>query len=558
MPDIEKKIELDSEKSNEDLKRIAYKEEPRLLSLILRDNKYLMETVSNGIKGGKKGHFWNPKARFLYDLILYSYKKYGSNLTRTGIDSIMDSINEIDGNEIEEEDKTSIRLYWDDVYSMHVSTEDFNLLIDNINNRYIQVQAVSKLRNGLNELISSKSNQNQIIKDIKADFLKIDNLEPDSYSKIMSMEEGFNFAIEYIKGRRENPQDVDTVLTGIKTIDKMFYGFERGSYTVVTGFINGGKSTLMFNMGMNMAQLGYNVVYVSIEKAAKPLYRRLLSLYALIDYNRIKRGGKNEDGLSDYYYNKFVDAANEAKNTIAPHFDMVQVSTGTTLTKIISLVEEIKSNKKIDVLIVDYLGVIGPETHHQGRADLDEAKVSQRLQAYGRENMFVTITGAQLKTTSAKESRNKINKMEGDSDIQNFEVNTEDIAGSKVIIADADNCISCALNNDQPPTKMIVRSTKARDDESKVNKILDFDGKLGRVSDPQFEDGQITDVDKWLYNQNLSDDDLDSDDLFTKDDSDFDNLEENEENTNQEIEEENNVEEDFLEGVDDEDILGQG
>ena len=87
-----------------------------------------------------------------------------------------------------------------------------------------------------------------------------------------------------------------------------------------------------------------------------------------------------------------------------------------------------------------------------------------------------------------------------------------------MIIADADNGLSAVLNNDSPPTKMFVFGTKARDDEAKRTMVLDFDGKLGRVSDPVFEPGQVDGVDDILFNSTMTEEELmDGDAIYNSD-----------------------------------------
>lgn len=501
--------------NNEALRRSAHKDECRFLSIILKDKDALMDAMSLGFEPGPYGHFWNPEARFLFGIIHAYYKKYSKPLTRTAIDTIMESMTVVDGKTIDEEDKTTARMYWDKIYSTESSSDDYELLRDNINNRLVQWKAYEILKSGIETIAKSSNNQTEAVKKIREQFISIDHLDADPYSLTMSINEGMDKVIEFVTQRREHPEQREAVLCGIQALDDVYHGFERGSYTVVTGMINGGKTTLMFNMGFNMAKLGYNVVYVSIEKKAVPIFTRLLCLHALIDYNRVKIGGKSEKGLSDYYYKKLQDAANDVKNNIHPNFDVIQVAQGTKLSKIFSEIEKIKVSKKVDVLVVDYLGVIGTETHHPGRPDLDEAKTSQRLQAYGRINNFVTITGAQLKTPAAKEIRGKAKKATAD-DSGDVEVNTEDIAGSKMIIADADNAVGCILNSDQPPTKMFVYVTKARDDESRKTITLDFDGKLGRVCDPEYTIGQVKDVDKLIYDEKITEESLKGDDNLFK------------------------------------------
>ena len=110
-------------------------------------------------------------------------------------------------------------------------------------------------------------------------------------------------------------------------------------------------------------------------------------------------------------YSRLNDAASDLLENIKPNFDVIQAAQGTKLSKILGEIEKIKNRKKIDVIIVDYLGVIGNETNHPGRPDLDDAYTSSRLQAYGRINNFVTISAVQLKTSSSKEIRNRSKRL---------------------------------------------------------------------------------------------------------------------------------------------------
>lgn len=496
--------------NNEALKALAKKEEPRLLSILLHDKECLMNAVSSGIKAGDKGHFWIEKARFLYSIIFEYYSKYSQVLTRTAMESVMDSLSSIGGSKIDEDDRTTARMYYDEIFSLEAPVSDYQLLRDHVNNRYVQWQAFDIMKDEMEGLVKATNGQVDQIKKIQERFMHIDNLSSDAYCGSLGMIEAMPQVRKHIIDRRDNPDNDPRVPTGIKAIDKTYYLSPR-SYTIVSGMINGGKTTFMFNVGFNMAKAGYNVVYVSIEKEALPIMIRLTSLHALVDYNRIKAGGKGDYGLPDVYFDKLIQATADLENNIKPNFDCIQAVPGTKWSKLESEIEKIKSTKKIHVLIIDYLGVIGFETHHPGRPDMDEAIVSKRIQAYGKINAFVTLAASQLKTPSVKEIRNKAKKATAD-DTSQVEVNTEDLAGSKMIIADADNGLSVVLNSDKPATKMFVYGTKARDDEAHNCAVLDFDGRIGRVSDPEFNTGHITEVDSLIYDDQISDEDLTSDD----------------------------------------------
>jgi len=503
---------------NEEVVRLAEKEEARFLGIMLRDKNCLSDSISYGIKPteqNKPGHFIDQKNSYLYSLIQQNFINYGSLLTRSAVDSLMDM--QEGGTD---EQRSSMKTYWDKIWNRSdVEIEDYRMLRDHINDRYVLWQFFEVWSHG-DQIIKATINHTELVKGFLTDIGALKNLDPDPYSLTMSMEEGITLAMEHIKDRRENPADPDRIKTGIKALDEIYNGFEKGSYTVVSGMINGGKTTLLMNVAFNMAKAGYNVAYVSLEKKAELFYRRILSNHASTDYNRIKRGGKEEWGITDHWYGKLQEGAKDLLENIKPHLDCLQFVQGTVLTKILSELDKIRMIKSLDVIVVDYLGVIGFESKTVGRPDLDLAKVHQRLQAYGKEHNLVTLTALQLKSSSSKEIRKKASKVGTDSDVSSVEVNTEDYSGSQMIIADADNAVGCVLNADHPPTKMYISISKARDDESRKTITLDFDGKLGRVSDPEYTPQQIKATHDLLYDSNIDNSQLEQsltsdDDLFT-------------------------------------------
>jgi FKBP-type peptidyl-prolyl cis-trans isomerase len=75
------------------------------------------------------------------------------------------------------------------------------------------------------------------------------------------------------------------------------------------------------------------------------------------------------------------------------------------------------------------------------------------------------------------------------------------------------------LNADKPATKMFVCFSKARDDESRRTICLDFDPKVGRVSDPEYGAGSVQAVEamsKELFDNQTPEEDMVSDDNLFK------------------------------------------
>lgn len=495
---------------NEDVMRMAEKEEPRFLNLLLKSLDCLSDAISCGViasEKGKPGHFLISKNNFLYKLIFENFHKYKTLLTRSAIDSLVD-MQEVGT----EEEKAAVKGYWDKIWNRSdASMEDYAMLKDHINDRYILWQFYDKWKVG-DRIIKASSNHTSLVEEFVRGVNGISNMNPDNYTLTMSAEDGFKEAMKHIQERRDHPENNPNIFCGIKAIDDILHGFARGSYTVVSGFVGGGKTTLMMNMSFNMAKAGHNVAYVSLEKDAKLFFRRILSNHAVTDYNRIKIGGREKFGLSDFWFEKLKDAARDLTENIKPHYNCLQFVQNTKLTKILNEVDKLRSRKKIDVLVVDYLQVIGFETNHPNRPDIDLADIHKNLMAYGKKHGIAVITALQLKSASSKDIRKKSERATGDNNASDVTVNTEDFSGSQMVVADADNALAVVLNNDKPATKMFVSFSKARDDESKRTICLDYDGRTCRCGDPSRGDGQIKAVEELIYNAEITKETLSSED----------------------------------------------
>ena len=195
---------------NEDLIKLAEKEEPRFLHILLKDKECLQDTIAFGIKRtrqGEPGHFLVPKNNLLFVLIKENFEKYGTLLTRGAMDSIME------GQDYgSDEEKASMKSHWDRVWNQSgVSMSDYKLLRDHINDRYVAWQFYDIWKGG-DKIIESTVGHTDRVKDFIRTISKIDNLDNDeSYDKVVSHEDGIKEAMEFATKRRECPNDNDTI-----------------------------------------------------------------------------------------------------------------------------------------------------------------------------------------------------------------------------------------------------------------------------------------------------------------------------------------------------------
>ena len=80
------------------------------------------------------------------------------------------------------------------------------------------------------------------------------------------------------------------ISTGWKTVDEKLYGgLNRGEITIFAGQSGAGKSLFLQNMAVSWAQLGLNVVYLSLELSEKLCAMRIDAMHTGYETREVMR-----------------------------------------------------------------------------------------------------------------------------------------------------------------------------------------------------------------------------------------------------------------------------
>jgi replicative DNA helicase len=492
---------------NNILKEESKKQEPQFISILLKDADCLSDCFSSGFGCDEYGrsHFLIDNCAKIFDAIQWNFEKYSTILSKNSINEYF-KVNNVDT-----EDKVIVTRVFEHCLSLDVPSADYAVLKNSIHGKYIQCLAIHLLRDKIEDLTNAQTGQDERVKELQEVLLSLDNASPDSYVKSFTMAEANELAMKNIESRRDNPEKFSGIMTGMKGLDDLLYGFEPGSYAVIAGMVNGGKTTLMLNVAYKIAKNGYNVVYITIEKDAVPIAQRIICLNGLIDFNRIRRGGKGEGGLNEFWINRIRESRDEIDNKINPQLTIVQATHGVSLSNLLAQVEKVRKKSKVDVVVLDYLGVVGHENLYPNRPDLNLGMTSLRFQGYGKRHKIACVTGVQITNEGTKELKKIMAKNKDKPENKEAVIpGTEVLGGSQKVIADADTGISIILNDDNPPTKATIGILKGRDVARGTSAEMDFDGNTGSISDPIYLPGQIVAVDQLLYSEELDIDEIKS------------------------------------------------
>ena len=186
------------------------------------------------------------------------------------------------------------------------------------------------------------------------------------------------------------------VSTGWSAVDKkLFGGFNRGELNIFAGGSGAGKSLFLANLGVNFAEKGMNVLYLTLELAESLVSMRVDSMLT---------------GISTREIFKQIDDVEIKVRMIGKKSGAFQVKympSGKTPNDVRSYIKEyeIKTGKKVDVLLIDYLDLLMPNGAKVSAENLyiKDKFVSEELRNLAMELGTVFVTAAQLNRGAVEE-----------------------------------------------------------------------------------------------------------------------------------------------------------
>jgi len=186
------------------------------------------------------------------------------------------------------------------------------------------------------------------------------------------------------------------VSTGWAALDKkLFGGFNRGELNIFAGGSGAGKSLFLANLGVNWAMAGMNVLYLTLELSENLVSMRVDSMVT---------------GISTRDVFKNIDDVEMKVKMIGKKsggFQVKYMPSGKTPNDIRAYVKEyeIKTGRKVDVLLIDYLDLLMPNGAKISAENLfiKDKYVSEELRNLAMELNTVFVTAAQLNRGAVEE-----------------------------------------------------------------------------------------------------------------------------------------------------------
>jgi archaellum biogenesis ATPase FlaH len=261
------------------------------------------------------------------------------------------------------------------------------------------------------------------------------------------------------------------VSTGWASLDrKLFGGFNRGELNIFAGGSGAGKSLFLANLGVNWALMGMNVLYLTFELSENLVSMRVDSMVT---------------GISTRDVFKSIDDVEMKVRMIGKKSGAFQVKympSGKNANDVRSYVKEyeIKTGRRVDVLLIDYLDLLMPVGVKISPSDLfvKDKYVSEELRNLAMELNTVFVTASQLNRAAVEE----------------IEFDHSHISGGLSKIQTADNVIGIFTSRAMRERgRYQIQLMKTRNSSGLNSKIdLEFDVDTLRIRDCEQEEDNNT------------------------------------------------------------------
>lgn len=266
----------------------------------------------------------------------------------------------------------------------------------------------------------------------------------------------------------------NTVSTGWTHIDDCLYGgLNRGEITIFAGQSGAGKSLFLQNLALNWAQLGMNVVYITLELSEELCSMRLDSMTTGYGQKEIMKN-LSDVALKVGAFRKQCRGENGGSGTL----QVKQLSSGVTANDIRAYIKEYEtqSKLKVDAVLVDYLDLCMPYSVKVSPSDqfIKDKYVSEELRNLAVDLHCLMATASQLNRGSHDE----------------IEFDHSHIAGGISKINTADNVLAIFTTISMKESgRYQIQFLKTRSSAGVGRKVdLSFDVKslrIGNLSDDQ-------------------------------------------------------------------------
>ena len=222
---------------------------------------------------------------------------------------------------------------------------------------------------------------------ISHDFLKLDSFIDSLEKELFQFTENFNKnqllplpdiikpGLDRLEELHHKKLSVTGVSTSFTELDHLTSGFQPGELSIIAARPSMGKTAFSLNIALSAALNNKKVAFFSVEMAKEQILMRLLSLAGKVPLSHL-RNGQIASGDWDH----LVSAAGK----LSEMSFFVDDSSFLSPFEVRSRARRLKSQKGLDLLIVDYLQLMGLKESMESR-EREVSEISRLLKSIAKE-----------------------------------------------------------------------------------------------------------------------------------------------------------------------------
>ena len=207
--------------------------------------------------------------------------------------------------------------------------------------------------------------------------------------KFIEMKDALNDTWEALDKLHQSGDAVRGVPTGFRDLDKLLSGFQKSDLIILAARPSVGKTSFALDLARNAAiNHAKHVAIFSLEMSAQQLTSRMLSSVSFVDAWKLKTAKLQEDEFA-----RLRDGIDVLSR--APIY--IDDQPGNNIVKMRSTARRLKSEKGLDMIIVDYLQLMAPtQSKNSDNVVQQVTEISRSLKHLARELDVPVIALSQL------------------------------------------------------------------------------------------------------------------------------------------------------------------
>jgi replicative DNA helicase len=194
-------------------------------------------------------------------------------------------------------------------------------------------------------------------------------------------------ALDIIDKAREFKNPITGISSGIEKLDQLTSGFQKDEFIVIGARPSVGKTALALNMAAHIAfHNKIPIAFFSLEMSSIALVQRLLSSEAMVPAQSLRTGF-----FSSKDYKNIINTMGVIYEAPFHIVDMPNMK----LLDLRSQARKLRSQQQVEIIFIDYLGLIGHESNWLPRFE-QISEISRSLKSLARELHIPVVVLCQL------------------------------------------------------------------------------------------------------------------------------------------------------------------